>query len=50
MIKHFTDYRPGYEVVFTKEFLCHCENSLDSQFDDCFRKEDLNYERGHSRQ
>ena len=42
--KHFFDYRPGCEVVFTIEFLCDCENWLDFQFDDCLRKEDLNDE------
>ena len=28
MIKHLFDYRPGCEVVFTKEFLCDCKNCL----------------------
>ena len=31
MIKHLFDYRSGYEVVFTNEFLCYCENHLDFQ-------------------
>ena len=43
-MKHLFDYRPGCKVVFTKEFLCDCENCLDFQFDDCLRKEDLNDE------
>ena len=44
MIKHLFGYRAGSEVVFTKEFLFDCENVLDFQFEDYFRKEDLNGE------
>ena len=38
MTKYSFDSRPGFEVVFTTEFLCNCENYLDFQFDDCFSK------------